>query len=317
MRCWFNIIVLGLVIGFAGEVSARVNYKYNKRKNTAVKTKFCAKINQRIKEYYWGRIVCNPNTWTWEEKYITGKGNPLFYKIIDRKPVKTTTLVLCGVHGDELPSIYQCIHLVRDMLFDNPQDYKQARVVIAPLVNPDGFFANPTTRQNGRGVDVNRNFPTKDFAKKALRQWRNKYGSTKRKYPGKVGGSEIETQFQMMLISRYKPEKIISVHSPYGWLDIDTPNNIITGDEPDGYSFLSLFNRSRDVALVMSRKSDNYPLINFRFYPGSLGNYAANERNIPTYTLELPTSGAHKAHSYWGRMREAIVAAIQYRIRTP
>ncbi len=275
---------------------------------------FCGKLNARIKEYYWGRIICNPKTWTWDEKFISPKGYPLVYKDFKFEPVLTTTLFLCGVHGDELPSIYQCIHMVRDVLFDNRKDYKKTRVVIAPLVNPDSFFADPPTRQNSNGVDINRNFPTSDFEKLALSSWKTKYNSDKRKFPGHKAGSEIETQFQMMLIDRFKPDKIITIHSPFGWLDIDAPTGVKRGDEPDGYYFQTVFAKSRDVALQMSRKSNNYPLINFRVYPGSLGNYAAKERNIPTYTLELPTSGAHKAHTYWKLIRKALVTAIHYQI---
>ncbi|MGP8154830.1 MAG: M14 family zinc carboxypeptidase [Smithella sp.] len=35
-------------------------------------------------------------------------------------------------------------------------------IVIAPLLNSDGFLSTPSTRVNANGVDINRNFPTKD-----------------------------------------------------------------------------------------------------------------------------------------------------------
>ena len=40
---------------------------------------------------------------------------------------------------------------------------KDKKIVIAPLVNPDGFFSKPPKRTNSRGVDINRNFPTRDW----------------------------------------------------------------------------------------------------------------------------------------------------------
>ena len=282
--------------------------------------KFCNRFNKRIKRYKWRHIICNPKTWIWEEKYITPKGYPLVYQIFEHGNPKSTTLIMCGVHGDELPSSYQCIHLVRDILFDNPKKYADSKIIIAPLVNPDGFFIRRPTRQNGRGVDVNRNFPTEDFDRDAIRSWKKKYRSTKRKYPGIKGGSEIETKFQMDLISKFMPDKIISIHSPYGWLDIDaTPKSDPTMDEPDGMQygpFRSLFDTAKDIGMEMSKKSNNFPVTNFKIFPGSLGNYAANERRIPTYTVELPTSSYRKAHTYWKLMAKAYRTAIQYQIPT-
>ena len=281
--------------------------------------RLCQDFNGRITEYNWGQIICKPSTWHWEKQYITLKGYPLVYNVFGNQDSNNTTLVFCAVHGDELPTAYLCVHLARDILFDHPEHYKDSKVIIAPLLNPDGFFANPPTRQNANGVDLNRNFPTKDFDTQALKQWKQKTKSNKRKYPGLVGGSEVETQFQMMLIERFKPDKLISIHSPYGWLDVDSPNkkNVLIGDEPDGYQFDSLLKRAHKTKLVakeMSKRSNNYKVINFRVYPGSLGNYAAKERGIPTYTLELPTSDSNQAHSYWLWMAEALRYSIGQKI---
>lgn len=280
--------------------------------------KFCDRLNQEIKRYYWGRIVCNPNTWSTDSNFVTPSGWPLVYATFDtddEKITKTTTLMMCGIHGDELPTVYLCIHMVRDILFDNPQNYKGQRVIVAPLINPDGFFKKNPTRENGRGVDINRNFPTKDFDKFAIADWKNKYRSTPRKYPGEKGGSEIETLFQIMLIEKFNPDKIISVHSPYGWLDFDSPANS-KWDEPDGYDFNFFKKESKTIAKKMSKESNNYPLTSFQIFPGSLGNYAATERGVPVYTLELPTSGAEKAHEYWERMRKGIAAAVAYQLQS-
>lgn len=279
---------------------------------------YCGRFNQEIKRYFWGRIVCNPNTWTWEKEFTTPAGWPLVYATFDTTDPaikKTTTLIMCGIHGDELPTVYLCVHMVRDILFDNPAAYKGQRVIVAPLINPDGFFKETPTRENGQGIDINRNFPTKDFERLALSDWKNKYRSTPRKYPGTKGGSEIETRFQMMLLERFSPDKIISVHSPYGWLDFDGPSKN-NWDEPDGYDFNFFKKESKDIAKKMSKESDNYPLTSFQVFPGSLGNYAATERGMPVYTLELPTSGAEKAHEYWLRMRKGIAVAVAYQLKS-
>jgi len=86
--------------------------------------------------------------------------------------------------------------------------FKDKCIVIAPLLNPDGFLASSPTRVNANGVDLNRNFPTKDWQAKAIRQWIAK-GKIKRYYPGAKPASEQETLFQMALIKRFNPQKNI------------------------------------------------------------------------------------------------------------
>ena len=276
---------------------------------TASLDNFCDAFNKKIKAYYWGQVVCRPSTWEYNDEYITPGGHSLPFKVVDFPPVKSVTLVMCGIHGDELPSPFICIHLIRDMLFDNPSLYKNARIIVAPLVNPDSFFKDKPTRTNGRGVDINRNFPTSDFEEKAISEWKSKYRSDKRKYPGDGPASEIETKFQIMLINKYKPNKIISVHSPLGWLDVDSPMEV--GDDGSGVPF-HLIDESKNVADLMSKHSNDYPVKNFLTYPGSLGKYAALENNIPTYTLELPTSDSHLAYKYWKLVHKGLISAINY-----
>ncbi len=270
---------------------------------------FCDNFNQKIKQYGWGKIVCNPTSWTPTEGLLTKNGMPLVFKELDIGTPKNTTLVLCGVHGDELTAIYPCIHLLRDILYDNPKDYKDVKIVIAPLVNPDGFFVKKPTRNNANKIDPNRNFPTKDFGISALKSWEKKEKKDYRKYPGTVGGSEIETQFQMKLLEKFSPDKIITIHAPYGWLDVDLPKETLE------MRMTKFLDKAKDIGKSMSRNSNNYPLTNFNVFPGSLGNYAAYERGIPTYTLELPTVKSELAHSYWLRIRKAMVLAINYELK--
>ncbi len=46
-------------------------------------------------------------------------------------------------------------------------------------------------------------------------------------------------------------------------------------------------------------KELDYPLKNFRHYPGSLGNYAGHERNIFTLTLDLPSPDPKRGLQYF------------------
>lgn len=60
----------------------------------------------------------------------------------------------------------------------------------------------------------------------------------------------------------------------------------------------------------MSKKANGYRVKNYPFFPGSLGNYAGNERKIPTYTLELPSSDNRNHKKYWKMFRESIDFAL-------
>jgi protein MpaA len=69
--------------------------------------------------------------------------------------------------------------------------------------NPDGRALN--TRQNARGVDLNRNFP-----------WRWRPGPRGTYYPGPRAGSEPETQALMRLVRRIRPQLAIYYHQHLG-----------------------------------------------------------------------------------------------------
>ena len=312
-RSIFKILAMGSV--FTVLLCNIVNAQSSENDlNKAAKTRLCQEVNSRFKKFKWDRIVCNPDTWGFEEKYTSSGGHPLFFREFKPQTTESTTLVICGVHGNELSSVYLCINLAREIIYDNQVAFNRSHVIIAPIVNPDGFLDKPPTRHNGRGIDLNRNFPTKDFSDKALAEWRNRTSSDKGKYPGDKAGSEIETQFQMMLIERFKPDKIVSIHAPYGWLDVDMPNPTHIGEEPDGFDFKDMVSKAQEIAVMMSRESKNFKMKNFGVFPGSLGNYAAKERGIPVYTLELPSSDPSRGEKYWQQMRKAITVAIQYNL---
>jgi protein MpaA len=69
--------------------------------------------------------------------------------------------------------------------------------------NPDGRARG--TRQNARGVDLNRNFP-----------YRWAHGARGTYYPGPRGGSEPETKALMRLVRRVRPQLGIYYHQHMG-----------------------------------------------------------------------------------------------------
>ena len=286
-------------------VAVSVNTAMASLPKEITKNNFCDAVNYKFLEFGWNKIICNQDRWTSVNN--TAKGYPLLYQEFGFNETNNNSpvnLLLCGVHGDEPSSIYICFHLVREFLYDNPTSSNDFRLVIAPIVNPEGFFAN--TRQNANGVDPNRNLPTSDWDQSAHKVW-SKYKKDPRKYPGLKSGSEAESRFQTYLINKYKPDKIISIHAPLGFLDFDGP-----GDQKL-YNLIRVEQRAKYLGLNIEANSQNLlELVDFRFFPGSIGNYAGNERNIPTYTLELPTSKPRNAHKYWKLFRPAIQSAIMH-----
>ena len=272
--------------------------------------RYCQTVEKYFKKYDWGESRCRQQPWQSVRKSV--KGHPLLWKtygVEKNVKEKDNTLILCGVHGDEITPIKFCFDIIKHLdkvVEKNPSIFKDNIVVVAPTANPDSFFKSRPTRTNANGIDINRNFPTKDFYANAIKRWRNRYRAQKRRYPGKKAMSEPETIFQVNLIKRYQPDKIISVHAPLTMLDYDGPSNRIQGG--------NIGTRANQLLIQMSEKARGYRIKNYPFFTGSLGNYAGNEKNIPTYTLELPTSDARDHRKHWKRFGKAIHSAIFHQI---
>jgi len=132
-------------------------------------------------------------TLDWEYHQESHGGRPLIFTTFG-KGSGQIVLFLGAVHGDESPSVYVLFRFAQ-FLKKNHQQYPDKTIIVAPLVNPDGFLSKPQRRTNGRGVDLNRNFPTKDW----------KRSKNDRYYSGPHANSESETKFQMALINRFRP----------------------------------------------------------------------------------------------------------------
>ena len=252
---------------------------------------FLATLEQKNVRYNWKDI--RPAEIPWEYHRKTKKNHPLMFARFG-EATGHCVLFMGGVHGDELPTVYLMFRLAH-YIQENPDVVKHRCIVIAPLVNPDGYLAGKPTRVNTSGVDVNRNFPTRKWHSDAHRHWQTKGRKNQRYYPGPKAASEQETLFQIALIKRFKPQKIMSVHSPLNFFDYDGPS-------ADLDSFEEWMERIARAA--------NHPVKRFGYYPGSLGNYAGNERNIFTLTLELPTSDPALAAEYFSRFKPSFLKFI-------
>ncbi|MDD4240937.1 MAG: M14 family murein peptide amidase A [Smithellaceae bacterium] len=252
---------------------------------------FLRKVDEHNARYGWKDIRCGEVNWEYHR--TTQNRHPLIFARYGQ-PSGNCILFLGGVHGDELPTIYLMFKLA-DFLKRNPDAVGNHCVVIAPLVNPDGYLRLQPTRVNANGVDINRNFPTRRWHPDAHRQWQAKGKKNGRYYPGSKAASEQETLFQAALIRRFQPQKILSVHSPLNFFDYDGPST-------DLDSFEKWMEK-------MSRET-RHPLKKFGVYPGSLGNYAGNERGIFTLTLELPTSDPRHSAGYFAKFQSAFLKFV-------
>jgi protein MpaA len=260
----------------------------------------CSEVRASIAEFKW-KLADPCLGIDWKIGGWSVEGRPLIYVEFGDAQASNTSLILSMVHGDEITPLFIGLQLVQWMR-EHGKSVPDTRVVIAPLVNPDGFFLKPRRRMNDRGVDVNRNFPTSDWPKRALAAWKTRYRSDPRRFPGNAPGSEPETRFQQQLLETIRPQKILSIHSPLNHLDYDGPNSVTLARFPKEY------------VTEAQKLRRQLRAISSGFFPGSLGNYAGQEKGIPTLTLELPTADSAKAPAYWEKFRTGIYTMIEFKM---
>ena len=182
-------------------------------------------------------------------------GNKITAYISETK-APTYNYILGAVHGDEVEGAHLCAEIFKWLSSTTEVNLP---TIIVPIVNVDGFIAN--TRVNARGVDLNRNLPSKEWNPEALEA---KY------FPGTSPLSEPENKFLVSLFEQYPPRFILSFHS---WYPVINYN----GDCLEVAEFLSSHNK--------------YPIeANFESHPtpGSLGEYGPQTLKCPVLTFECP-----------------------------
>ena len=191
---------------------------------------------------------------------------PILYKeyppLKSRKPLGRV-LLIGGIHGDEYSSVSVVFKWMGILDVHHTGMFHWQ---IVPLLNPDGLLRRHSQRMNAHNVDLNRNFPMQDWLRLTHDYWINRTKRNPRRFPGSGPLSEPETSWLVQEINLFQPDVIVSVHAPHGVVDYDGPKD---GPYKLGRLYLRLLGT----------------------YPGSLGNYAGVQRNIPVVTIELPFAG--------------------------
>ena len=162
---------------------------------------------------------------------------------------KNSKIIVIGCfHGDEPQGKY----LIDKYLEINPE----TKLLFVPCLNKYGYEHN--VRTNSNGVDLNRNFPTKNWI---LSERDNFFG-------GESPAGEDETKFIINLVEINQPELILTLHAPYKVVNYD-------GEARKFAEKIS------EITGYPVEESIGYPT------PGSFGTWAGIEKGIPTITLEL------------------------------
>jgi protein MpaA len=190
--------------------------------------------------------------------------------------------MFAAIHGEEPETTFALSRALRCL------SEPSAHCAVVLAANPDGLVRG--TRGNARGVELNRNFPARDWQpdpvahRSTMEDPRDVLLS-----PGPHPGSEPETQALIGLIGELKPETVISLHSPLAC--IDDPNQSPLGQ------WLA---RETGLPLV---EDVGYPT------PGSFGSWGADQ-DIAVITYEFPLTDTDSL------MREHVPVLVELLART-
>ena len=177
-------------------------------------------------------------------------GRPIRAVAYGRPDAVRTVLVVGCIHGDECEGI----KITRRLEGAVP---RVARVVIVHQLNPDGYRLG--VRQNGRGVDLNRNFSSQWIP--IGRRWDPEYS-------GPRPWSEPETRIARDLVRRLRPDITIWYHQPQ--------------------ALVRAWGQSRPAARRYARYA-NEPYRSIRWPNGTAPNWQNHTyRGTSSFVVELP-----------------------------
>jgi len=171
-------------------------------------------------------------------------------------------LIFAGIHGEEPDTTVILSRALRSARS------RSARCAVVMCANPDGLRLG--TRGNVRGVDLNRNFPSRNWRPDpVLHKWRADSDPQVELSPGAEPGSEPEVKALLQLVKDLEPDSVVSIHSPLGL--IDDPNCTALGQK------------------LAERTGLPRTVIPNHLTPGSFGSWA-RDIGLAAITYELPNA---------------------------
>jgi murein peptide amidase A len=192
----------------------------------------------------------------------TSLGQPIDAFRIGRGPCAIA--LVGGMHGDEIEGVFLLSSLLREISLGGRLNglLAKASLVAVPVLNKDGFhLAQRWTRDR---VDLNRNFPTRDWIPTATHE---------RYPPGPRPASEPETRALVSLLEETRPLAVLDFHS--------YQESVLMPTIAPGHSPLQLMARKlADRLSIRTASSLGYPV------HGGLHAWC-EERGISHFTYEL------------------------------
>lgn len=136
----------------------------------------------------------------------SAEGRPVQVTRVGDPAAPVKVLVVGAIHGNETAGM-----AVTARLRSRPPRLPGVELWVIPTVNPDGVAAG--TRQNARGVDLNRNFPA---------AWRPQGRPGDTFYSGRAPLSEPESRLVARLVRRLRPAATVWYHQALGLVDLGT-----------------------------------------------------------------------------------------------
>lgn len=206
------------------------------------------------------------HAWTWSTIGQSIEGRPILARTVGSGARRI--LLVGSIHGDEPWGRLALERLIASesgsFLACGGQDGPTLRIILD--VNPDGTAAD--MRTNIRGIDLNRNFPARNFTPHTSR--------------GATPLSEPESAVLFDELHSFNPDVVIVLHA------IRRGDPFVNFDGPAGY----LAERFAEAASLTDPRWTVRPEMGYAT-PGSLGSFVGKDRGVPILTVEF--ARAHNA----------------------
>jgi protein MpaA len=196
-------------------------------------------------------------------------------------------LLMGGIHGDEPEGVQLVQDTLQWLTAEAGRGKKLAPWIVIPCLNVDGFAKG--TRINGRGVDLNRNYPSLDWSPDSPQREGKEPG---RYFPGTGPASEPEIQGVVELMTMFRPRVLIHCHS---W------EPCIVGTGAPSKSDAERLSASSGYKVV---DEIGYPT------PGSLSRYGWHDQKIPVICIE-ERDKLEDLSSIWPRFEKGMKAVFE------